>query len=331
VTRREPGDGDQDTRAVRRAVRVVSGQITAASCLLVTAIVVAAVLVVVHQSQPSELLEPPDPGAQNFYVDTDLVLLALILIGVGAIAFAAAVSRLIARRAVRPLGQALRIQREFVADASHELRTPLAVLDARIQLLQHRTGADEPSHEALDELRADSRALIEIVNDLLLVADGSPTDPNAAPTDAVRTALAAVATLRVLAGERGISLSFAADSAAFVRMPQTGLRRCVTALIDNAINHSPDGSAVDVHLTTTGQHVLIQVRDQGGGLQGIEPGRVFDRFAHSASSSGDGHRAGFGIGLALVRDLAVRHGGQVEVVTTSQAGTTFVLSLPAVP
>ncbi|GAA2230963.1 hypothetical protein GCM10010413_30840 [Promicromonospora sukumoe] len=330
MTGPEPDDAG-DTRAVRRAVRVVNRQITVASCLLVVAIVAASALVVVHQSRPSEMLEPPDPGSHNFYVDTDLVLLALVVIGLGAIVFAAVISRLIAARAVRPLGQALRMQREFVADASHELRTPLAVLDARIQLLQHRTGPDDPAHDALDELRTDSRALIDIVNDLLLAADVGPAAPDAEPTDAADAVTAAVDALRVLADERGIALALAVDGPALVRMPPTALRRCVTALVDNALDHSASGSEVDVRVLTAGRHVRIQVRDQGSGIQGIEPDRVFDRFAHSDPSPGAGRRGGFGIGLALVRDLVVRHGGQAEVASTSGAGTTFVLSLPTVP
>ncbi len=331
MIRRRPGATDSDTRAVRRAVGVVSGQITAAACLLVAIIVIATIVVVTHEAQPSELLDPPDPGSQNFYVDTDSVLFVLILIGTSAIVFASAASRLIAHRAVQPLGRALRIQREFVADASHELRTPLAVLDARLQLLQHRTAPDDPAHDTLDELRADSRALGEIVNDLLLAAADTPDDPGAAPTDAVRTASAAVDTLRVLADERDVHLGFVSDGPAFVRMAPAGLRRCVTALVDNALNHSPDGAAVEVRLIPTGRRVLVLVRDHGGGIRGVEPDRVFERFAHSDPPPGGGRRSGFGIGLALVRDLAERYGGNVYVAETSERGTTLVLDLPTAP
>lgn len=323
------GDLDTDARSVRRAARVVSVQITVASCLLVLAIVVVAILVVIDQSRPEELLEPRDPG-QSIYVDANEILTALVIAGVLAICFAGVVSWLIARRAVHPLGEALRVQRAFVADASHELRTPLAVLDARIQLLQHRAPPQSDVADGLGELRADSRALIEIVNDLLLAAGGDPGDPAAAPTDAIAAADSAVDALRVLADARDIRLVFKHGDAAPVRMPEASFRRCVTALVDNAIAHSNDGADVVVRVLVEGGHVTLRVVDHGSGIRGIPPSRIFDRFAHtdaSAASSGV-RRTGFGIGLALVRDLAVRHGGDVTVTDTSERGTTIVLRLP---
>jgi signal transduction histidine kinase len=145
-----------------------------------------------------------------------------------------------------------------------------------------------------------------------------------------------------------------------VAMPATSLRRCVVALVDNAITHSPRGGTVLVRLTAEGAHVVLTVSDEGHGIVGISPERVFDRFAHSESAkatpsapvssansssvaatttmgggAGGSFRAapplrpGFGIGLALVRDIATRQGGSVRVASTSSEGTTFRLDLPA--
>jgi two-component system, OmpR family, sensor kinase len=71
----------------------------------------------------------------------------------------------------------------------------------------------------------------------------------------------------------------------------------------------------------------LVVTDHGSGLIGIDRYRVFDRFAHSDVGTGTA-REGFGLGLALVRDLADRHGGRIEVTDTSSSGTTFTLTLP---
>jgi signal transduction histidine kinase len=69
------------------------------------------------------------------------------------------------------------------------------------------------------------------------------------------------------------------------------------------------------------------VRDEGPGITGIDVDQIFERFAHG---SADGRRRGFGIGLSLVRDLAVRHGGRVVVESTSGEGTSMRLELPIV-
>ncbi|QAY63217.1 HAMP domain-containing histidine kinase [Xylanimonas allomyrinae] len=307
-------------------------QITVATSVLVLAVVAGAVLVVVRQSRPSELLEPVRPGAGRIYVDSVELIVALMLLGAGAIVVAGVLSWLIARRAVRPLGDALRIQRTFVADASHELRTPLAALDARVQLLQLRTDPTTDVGRSVAELRTDSRTLVDLVNDLLLAAGEDTAEGSAAPTDAVATVTAAVESMRALAAPRGISILVEHDDAAAVAMPATSLRRCVTALVDNAVNHSNDGAQVVVSLTSRGSVVDLVVIDHGSGISGIDPSRVFDRFAHAEPPSRPGttgRRPGFGIGLALIRDLAVRNGGTVAVASTSAAGTTIVLTVPS--
>lgn len=337
---------DGDAAAVRRASRLVTVQITASAAAIVCLVVVLSVAFIIHESQPQELLEKPAPGETKIYVDSGEVLIALVVVGAFAILVAGVLSWLVARRAVRPLGDALRIQRTFVADASHELRTPLAVLDARIQVLQRGLAPDHELHS--DEMRSDiaairrdSKALIDVVNDLLLAAaadlvttDGQP-ERVAEVADVVDVLTETVESMRVLAAERNVRIELETDAAArpHAAIAATSLRRCVLALLDNALVHSPDGSIITVRLRATKGSLDVVVADQGSGVQGIDPARIFDRFARaSASTAADPERtrAGFGIGLSLVRDTVVRHGGTVELRETSPSGTTIAFTLPRV-
>ncbi len=324
---------DSDTRAVRRASRFVGLWITIASGALVIAAIGAAFFFILDQLRPSELREKPLPGEHKIYIDTTEALVAFVVVGVLAVAIAGVLSLVITRRAVLPLGRALRIQRTFVQDASHELRTPLAVLDARLQILQRSLDEHDPSRETVEQLREDTRTLIEIVNDLLLAADADENTDSSDPVlvePAIRSAVEAMA---VLARPRGIEIALTIEtadgSAPATRVPETSLQRCVTALLDNAVAHSPNDTTIRVHLKTDRREVAIAVADEGAGIQGIEPRRIFDRFAHAAPTSAPAlSRTSFGIGLALVRDIATRHGGTVEVAATSTEGTTLVLTLP---
>jgi len=331
VSARRPRDADE--LAVRRAAASVTRQISIATVALVVLIVILAVIVVIWQSQPSELREKPAPGEDKIYIDAGAVLVALAVIGVGAVLFAAAISWLIARRAVRPLGRALALQRAFVADASHELRTPLAVLDARLQLLQLRLGASGPDADTVAELRRDAAALVGIVNELLAAA-GDEAGEGDRVTDASADAASVVDSLRLLAAERGIEISLSAPGSLRAGLPTVSFRRCVTALVDNALAHTPSGGRVEVALARLPERagaVALTVTDHGPGIRGIAPDRVFERFAHSDPSEADGlpQRRGFGIGLALVRDVAARNGGTVRVERTGPEGTVFVLEVPA--
>ncbi|WP_022882299.1 sensor histidine kinase [Gryllotalpicola ginsengisoli] len=322
---------DADEQAVRKAAASVTRQISIATCALVVLIVILAVATVIVQSTPKELAEKAQPGETKIYIDAGAVLVALAVIGAGAILFAAAVSWVIARRAVRPLGRALQLQRTFVADASHELRTPLAVLNARVQLLQRRLGGSDPNAGTVAELRKDTETLIGIVDELLAAAGGDdPAEPGQV-TDASAVVADAVSALRLLGAQRAVDLELEAPAGLRVAIPETSLRRCVTALVDNALAHSPDGSRVEVRLAAAGRTVVLTVADHGPGIRGIDPERVFERFAHAEPDGALGlpRRRGFGIGLALVRDVAARAGGTVRVERTGPEGTTILLELPA--
>jgi two-component system, OmpR family, sensor kinase len=322
---------DSDAGAMRRAARTVGLRVTLVSAALVVLVAGAAMTFIIHESRPAEQLEKPLPGETKIYVDAVPMLVGIGIIGLGAILLAGVASWLIGRSAVRPLGTALELQRSFVADASHELRTPLAVLDARLQQLQRRPPQGADLVPALGRLRADTKALIDLTTDLLLLAEaGSPAGGTA------RTALAPVvqetaAAMALVAGERRVTVRATAPDDAWVAMPETSLRRALTALLDNAIAHAPEGSTVRVGASPAGRRIELTVEDEGGGIRGMEPDRVFERFAHAGEGVRADGKRGFGIGLALVRDVVVRWGGTVSVGSTSEQGTTMRLELPVAP
>lgn len=325
MNRKSAPQPSADAAAIARASRIVTAQITAVAAVIVALVVVVSVIYVIRQSQPRERLEKPPPGETRIYVDAQTVLAALIVVGIGAILLACLLSWLIARRAVRPIGEALRMQRTFVSDASHELRTPLTVISARVEVLKQELDAGEDPSENLDELRADVAALGDVITDLLLAS--SPREDTAEPYAVADVIEPTVDDLRLLGAPRGIRVEVTIEPDISTRVPTATLRRSVVALVDNAIAHSPDGASVEVSVVapSRGRFALV-VTDHGSGLVGIDRYRVFDRFAHSDAGSA---REGFGLGLALVRDLADRHGGRIEVTDTSSSGTTFTLTLPS--
>lgn len=322
---------DADARAIHRASRIVGTQITIASGALALAAIGAAFIYILDQLRPAELAEPPQPGDHKIYLNTTEALIGLIIVGAISVVIAGVLSALLTRRAVSPIAQALRMQRTFVQDASHELRTPLAVLDARLQILQRGLTSDDPTATTVSELRSDAHDLIEVVNDLLLAAGtGTEAEPGSNSASPIAPAIShAVEAMRVLADPREITIGLEIDGDPASTMPSTSLQRCITALLDNALRHSPNGSAIAVSVTTTRSHAVITVTDRGAGIQGIDPDHIFDRFAHSSPSPvAPPTRRSFGIGLALVRDITTRHGGTIRLAETTPSGTTFEMRLP---
>lgn len=321
---------DSDTLAIRRASRIVGTRIAIACAAVVAVVIVAVFVYILSEISPRELFEPvPDTG--NLQISAVKLLRAAAVLGVALILLAGVLSWLVTQRAVQPLGAVLRIQRAFVADASHELRTPLAVLDARLQILQRSLPANDPSSAVVAELRSDAKDLVHIVNDLLESAEIGGAAVNPTIIIDVSTAVdAAVQSMTLIANEKNVTIEFSTPEIAYARVPASSLTRCLVAMLDNAVRFAPRGSAITVDVTVIKKSVSCTVRDRGPGIQGIDPARIFDRFAHSASNEDGGGlvRTGFGIGLSLVREIAVRYGGAVSVVDSSDAGTAIRFTLP---
>ncbi|MFD9896115.1 sensor histidine kinase [Amycolatopsis sp. NPDC059027] len=251
----------------------------------------------------------------GFAVAEALALVAAVLTGY-----------LLAGRVIRPLGEALRRQRTFVADASHELRAPLTRLHTRAQLLSRRTRVSPvPPRvaEEVDQLVSGTRELGEVVDDLLLSARLRAEPPRMEPVELGALAEQAVAAEAVRAGERNVRISVSDDGGAYV-VPgvPTALRRVLSALLDNAIGHTPPGGTIEVTLGAPDErHVELCVRDSGVGFEQRDAPRLFERFARG--TEGDGRR--FGLGLALVREVVAGHGGTIAARGVPGAGATFTL------
>jgi signal transduction histidine kinase len=255
-------------------------------------------------------------------LDPSHVVTTVIVLAIASVAILAVIAWYTARQAAVPLAEALRLQRHFVADASHELRTPLTVLSTRVQLLQHRLERGENVQAVAWKLRQDAAGMNDVLNDLLLTVEGSGS---ASLTPVGPTVQAAVASLQPIADEARVYLAVTVVADITVAVPARSLSRAVVALVDNAIQHAPPHSTVAVTAVVEGAAAAIRVHDQGSGITEADPNRLFERFAHGHET---GRRRSFGLGLALVSEIAQRSRGDIVLESTGTTGTTFLLRLP---
>ncbi|GAA1694992.1 hypothetical protein GCM10009808_10150 [Microbacterium sediminicola] len=324
-----PPTGEEgDRRRVQRAALAVGAWVAAASALVITIGVGILVALILARARV-ESDEAPGSGGHHggdgdvLVVDVDNVLPWVIGLGLIGVIVLSLVAWYAARRSVRPLSDALRLQRNFVADASHELRTPLTTLTSRIQVAQLRLERGGDVAEALERLRTDAATMNDVLTDLLLAAEGA--HDTSAVTDVAAGVAAAVTALQPLADGAGVTITSSAESVA-VRMPEATFTRVLVAVLDNAIQHSPADGTVSVSAASERGALVLRISDQGPGVDAGDVERIFERFARARES---GKRRGFGLGLALVRDILARYGGRIEVASTSPAGTTFAITLPS--
>ena len=251
-----------------------------------------------------------------------LVGLALAALGAGLVA--AWTGDRLGRRTLAVWDDALARQRQFIADASHELRTPLSRLALRADLVAYGVRADAPPESLARDLallRQEASAMADIVEDLLHAAEVGASEESGELVDLAEVVSAVGDLNHQLAEERGIALSVDVAEVPPVRGAAVALRRVVDALVDNALRHAR--STVTVRLRHDGPHVVLDVADDGPGMDPTVAHRIFDRFTRHPGSPG------FGLGLALVSEVVHRHGGSVAVVPATR-GTTFEVRLDAV-
>ncbi len=218
-------------------------------------------------------------------------------------------------------------QRRFVADASHELRTPLTSVLANLELLAESLHGDE-GDAARSALRS-SRRMRRLVADLLLLArsDVGRAAPRQ-PVDLGQVVLDAAAELGPLSGEHELSVD---AHPAIVEGDHDELFRLTLNLIENAVRHTPPGTAIRASTELAGTDAVLTVQDNGPGVPPELAPTLFERFVRGAGGapSRDGAVGGsFGLGLAIVRAVAQSHGGSVTLENVTPQGARFVVRLP---
>jgi two-component system, OmpR family, sensor kinase len=253
--------------------------------------------------------------------------------------------------------------RRFIADASHELRTPLTTIRGFAEYYRQRggvrkdqdqlsgtspadstapngTAGDGLTPQDLDRimrrLEAEASRMGLLVEDLLTLARLDQQRPlNLAPVDLLALAGDAVQDARMVAPGRPIDLSVAPGAAFLVDGDEPRLRQVIGNLVNNALTHTPPDTPVRVkiasgNLDNGAPAVVLDVEDDGPGMERDQAQRVFERF-YRADQARNRASGGTGLGLAIVAGLVAAHGGTVSVRTAPGEGADFQVRLPLSP
>ena len=242
-----------------------------------------------------------------------LVAMPLVLLAAGALLW------LLLGRTLRPVEEAHRRQRTFVADAAHELQSPLASYRTQLEVAQRR---DDPSgwHGVASDLLAETDRMERLVRDLLFLArqDSSATMTSLVDLDDI--VLEEVARVR---STTSVEVDVKGVSAAPVRGRRDDLARLVRNLLANGVRHASARVWVACRQDESG--TLLVVEDDGPGIDPDLREAVFERFRRGDAARG--HESGTGLGLSIVRAVAERHGGDVRIADGG-GGARFEVRLP---
>jgi signal transduction histidine kinase len=231
------------------------------------------------------------------------------------------------------LQRSSRLAREFLSRLSHELRTPLtAIRGYASSLCQPDVSFDAATTDRfLASIASESARLARLVSDLL---DASALDSGALRLQCDWCDLAEVVRAALTAVPGGEAVAVAVEAPAglpAVWGDHDRLSQVVVNLVENALRHTPAGTAVQVRLTAGPGTVELRVSDDGPGLSLASAEELFLPWHRGPAAEGRGRpRGGAGLGLSIARGIVDAHGGSVTLEPAA-AGTTFVVRLPVEP
>lgn len=254
--------------------------------------------------------------------------LALIFAGVGVLALGAffLISIFFSRWALNPVETAWTQQQRFVADASHELKTPLTVILASSAILKARPEESiESQSQWIDSTQSEALRMQELVNDMLELARPASASKDCHYREEVDfTDLVENLALQFesVAFEKGVSIECRIDPEVKVHGNKKRLQRLASTLIDNACKYAESGSTVTVRLSKSIKDATLSVHNTGQTIPAEDLPHIFDRF-YRTDKARTSETGGFGLGLAIAREVAQNHGGDICAESSKSKGTTF--------
>lgn len=216
-------------------------------------------------------------------------------------------------------------QRQFSANAAHELRTPLAVMSTKFEVFEKNKNPDEADYkEAIGMARTQTDRLSHVI-DILLEMTELQSAPKSDSISLSEITEEVICDLVAVAEKKSISL-VQDDGEARLTGSDTLVYRAIYNLIENAIKYNKEGGKVSVAITEDESFAKVIITDTGSGIAKEDWDRIFEPFFR-VDKSRSRSMGGAGLGLALVKEIAVRHGGDVKVIESSNKGSSIELSL----
>lgn len=254
-----------------------------------------------------------------------IVSALMFLLGVGAFFL---ISLWLSGVVVKPTAEAWKRQKQFIADASHELKTPLTVILANNNILMsHGSETVASQHQWLESTEEEAKHMKGLVDQMLQLARSENESALTAPVRVEMSELLQEHLLyfEPLAYEKNMTMAGEIAPGIALTGDATRLRQLVQILLDNGIKYGLAGTEVAVSLTEQGAGALFEVRNLGEPIAPDDLPHIFDRFFRADKARIQG---GYGLGLAIAKNIADTMGADISAASSPQGETTFSVLFP---
>ena len=255
--------------------------------------------------------------------------MSLTIAGLGILAVFFIIAYFLSNWALKPVKDAWDSQKQFVADASHELKTPLTVILANNSILmKHAQDTIASQSQWIESSQIEAENMQGLVNEMLELAQvESRAAVQHARLDFSDLVDGITLQFESVAFERGCSFNESIAEGISVDGDESRLRKAISTLIENALKYVDEAGEVSISLGVKGKSASLSINNTGSVIAPEDLPHIFDRFYRTdkARTSGAG---GYGLGLAIAREIAREHHGDIECTSSLESGTTFVMTIP---
>lgn len=252
-----------------------------------------------------------------------------ILSAVGLISlFLAALAYYLGKRAVMPLEDAIEKQKRFVSDSSHELKTPLALMksEAELLLLDVKNNTSEDYVKFAKNVSNDIDRMNGLIDSLLQLArnDQKKIEIKKDKINLNEAIEQVCGNFKVLSDKKNIKLENSIEKNIVVNFDINIFYQVVSIILDNAIKYTKEGGSVRFFTNKDKSHIKLYIQDSGVGIPKKELDKIFDRFYRVSK---DRHEKGYGLGLAIAKELITTQGSKLNIESIEGKGTTLIVTI----
>ena len=262
-------------------------------------------------------------AAKRRVLDRLVVINLAILLGGGFLSY------YLALRTLKPIEEAHEALERFTADASHELRTPITAMrsENEVALMNPKLTLQQAKQQLTSNIE-ELEKLTNLSEGLLRLASLENTDLSMEEIKVNSLVNKALQRVLPLAEKKNILINNKVKDTSAVYGDEGNLVEALVILLDNAIKYSPPKTQVTVMAVNKQKTIALQITDKGIGIKATELPYIFERFYRADSSRSKAVVSGYGLGLAIAKNIAVMHGGSLEATSQIGKGSIFTITLP---
>ena len=253
-------------------------------------------------------------------------------IGVGSLSLVVLffISIYFTNKAINPLEETFKKQKQFIADASHELRTPLTIIKTNVSLLrENELETIQSQKKWINYIDSQASRMSTLINEMLSLAN---LDANRNKEERVNINFSKIVSdsllvFEVVIFEKGLILEEDVADNIFIKGEQDQIKKLISILMDNAIKYTNKNGKITVSLITERNKAKLIIRNTGEGIRKEHLEKIFERF-YRVDDSRDRGTGGYGLGLSIAKAIVDDHKGKIHAESIINNETSFIVDLP---